>query len=326
MKISRALLGVSGVLALLAVLGCSGETISPVQPANLEAQVRHLQSRTSWIAPEAKNKDLLYVSDYESAEVTVYTYPGGKLVGTLTNFLQPAGECTDSKGDVFITDTALDDITEYAHGGTSPIATLSDPGERPFGCSYDATTGNLGVTNVATSHSSGQGSVGIYAHAKGTPKLYTDSSIYYYAYCGYDASGDLFADGLPYGSTGFQLAELAKGSGSLTNITIAQTIDFPGGVQWDGKYLAVGDRYEPYIYQFKIKGTTGLEESFTPLGSGVSGTFQFWIHGKEVILGAPNYQYEVFSFDYPTGGSAIGAVTNDVNFPLGLTLSLAASQ
>ena len=31
-------------------------------------------------------------------------------------------------GDVFIVDMGASDIVEYAHGGSSPIAVLSDPG------------------------------------------------------------------------------------------------------------------------------------------------------------------------------------------------------
>ncbi len=61
----------------------------------------HADRGKSWMLPEAKSEDLLYVSAY--SDVLVYTYPGGKQVGDLKGFNSAAGECVDSKGNVFIT-------------------------------------------------------------------------------------------------------------------------------------------------------------------------------------------------------------------------------
>ena len=69
----------------------------------------------------------------------------------LSDSNSPYGECVDKAGDVFVADfggnTGTPAILEYAHGGTKPIATLSDPGYYPESCSIDPTTGNLAVTN-----------------------------------------------------------------------------------------------------------------------------------------------------------------------------------
>ena len=108
----------------------------------------------------------MYVSN-DNGTVTVYSYPQGKMVGTLLGFDVPMGECVDAKGDVFITVYDLDKIYEYAHGGTKAIAKLDDPGSEPNSCSVDATTGNLAVDNDLPEDNS---SVYIYPHAKGTPK------------------------------------------------------------------------------------------------------------------------------------------------------------
>jgi hypothetical protein len=51
------------------------------------------------MAPDAKKRALLYVSDSSTYDVYVFTFPRGKLVGTLTNQNNPAGLCTDKKGD-----------------------------------------------------------------------------------------------------------------------------------------------------------------------------------------------------------------------------------
>ena len=103
------------------------------------ATATQVKNGRPWIAPDAKKKDLLYISDRGTNDVYVYSYPRGKLNGTLTGFNDPDGECVDKTGDVFITNFLSSNIIEYAHGGTSPIATLSDPGYYPADCSVDPT-------------------------------------------------------------------------------------------------------------------------------------------------------------------------------------------
>jgi hypothetical protein len=46
--------------------------------------------------------------------VTTYSYPQGKLEGTLRNFYLANGMCVDSKGDVFVVDTGYGKVFEYA--------------------------------------------------------------------------------------------------------------------------------------------------------------------------------------------------------------------
>lgn len=125
----------------------------------------------SWMASDAKKQKLLYLGDEAADDVYVYSWPGLKLKGTLTGFNAPNGECADRAGDVFVANEDTLQILEYAHGGTSPIKTLSDSGEYPVGCS------------------GGPGNVAIYPDASGTPTTYTDPPFYYYFFCGYDAHG-----------------------------------------------------------------------------------------------------------------------------------------
>jgi DNA-binding beta-propeller fold protein YncE len=93
--------------------------------------------------PEAKSEDLLYVTSFVSSYVFVFSYPEGKLVGTLGGFSYAAsGECSDNQGDVFI--IGVQDVVKYAHGGSNPIATLKSV-NYPNGCAIDPVTGNLAV-------------------------------------------------------------------------------------------------------------------------------------------------------------------------------------
>ena len=153
----------AGVLAAaIALTGCGGG--SQTTPT---ANAQVLKRAGSWMAPDLAERDLLYLSDDGNGNVYVYSFPGAKLQGTLTGLSVPTGECADKAGDVWIVEEGTNDIVEYAHGGTVPIATLSDPGNAPEACAVDPTTGNLAVANPQTL-SAGVGSVGVYAHAQGT--------------------------------------------------------------------------------------------------------------------------------------------------------------
>ena len=138
--------------------------------------------------PQAKGKNLIYISDLIAQVVDIYTYKGHQLVGTLTGFFNPEGLCVDAKGDVFVVNDTSDgvhQITEYAHGGTEPIANLINENGNVNGCSVNTRNGDLAVTNF-WGPTEKAGGVSIYRHASGTPAFYTSSSIYYYYFCGYD--------------------------------------------------------------------------------------------------------------------------------------------
>jgi DNA-binding beta-propeller fold protein YncE len=271
----------------------------------------------SWMAPDAKQRDLLYLSDESAHDVYVYSWPGLELKGTLTGFDAPNGECADKAGDVYVTNEDQSEILEYAHGGTSSIKTLVDTGEYPVGCSVDPTTGNLAVTNIDTTKGGGPGNVAIYPDASGTPATYIAPAFYYYFFCGYDGHGNLFVDGTNNGST-FEFAELPRGGSAFGRVTLDQTIDFPGGVQWDGRHVAVGDQEQPYIYEFAVNGSSGRVVEKTPLDD-TDDVSQFWIAGGRVVT--PDFlNNEVQVFKYPAGGSAVKAIPN-ISTPIGSALS-----
>ena len=239
----------------------------------------------------------MYVSD-ETGSVYVFSYPKGTPKGTLTGIPDPQGECVDRKGDVFITTFGGGEILEYAHGGTTPIATLQNPGEYMEGCSVDRKSDTLAVINFAPTSGSGNGGVSLYAHASGNPTVLTDPSLLLGYQLGYDNSGNLFLDGVN-ASCQFEFAELPNGSTTFTEISLNATIATPGGVQWDGKYVAVGDATGGKVYQTngaggKVEGTTTLSDS--------DGIYQFFIERKTFI--GPNvFSANAMFWQYPAGGS-----------------------
>jgi hypothetical protein len=276
----------------------------------------------SWMARDAKSQSLLYVSSYKTDDVYVFSYPRGKLVGTLAGFHGPDGECVDSAGNVWITNTLQSELLEYAHGDTTPIATLNDPGEYPFGCSVDRKTGNLAVTNIygAGSPSLASGNVVIYPNAKGSPQgPYYDSVIYYMYFCGFDGAGNLFLDGESYGG-GFRLAELVNGSTSFTDVTLNKDIGQPGGVQWDGSHVALGDQQAGIIYQLQITGSSATVVGSTPLNDSKD-VVQFWIDGKTVV-GPDAVKSDIRYWSYPSGGSPNRTIRDrGLDQPIGAVVS-----
>lgn len=282
---------------------------------------------------DAKSKDLLYVSNLE--DVRVYSYPQGDLEGELSGFDDADGECVDKKGDVFITDWWYDKVTEYAHGLPAPLAVWQEeptgPGFPigPSGCAVDPMTGDLAVANTGkvNGYTGGNGYLAIYPGGRQPAKIYTDPDFEDFNNCGYDDKGNLFVDGRN-SDFDVEFAELPKGGSSLNTINLTFGIGEPGGVQWDGKHVAIGDAFWPVIYQVDINGSQGTEAGETNLNS-ASEVDQFFIIGKTVI--APNryyYGYELRSdvlfYDYPGGGEPIDQLVGGIVESFGLAVSKAA--
>ena len=204
---------------------------------------------------------------------------------------------------------SADIAVEYKHGGKTHVAAVQDPGSGAHtGCSVDPATGNLAVTSYGVS-SSGGGAVAIYAHAKGKPQHYTDSKIPHFNFCGYDPKGNLYADGTDAAQSQFHFAELSKGAKTFENIKLTGgLIYYPGNVQWDGKYVAVGDQNIGGFDVSAIYQTTGAGGKIvhkTPLDDPTDGSaediVQFWIDGKTVV-GPNNYGSDAGFYKYPAGG------------------------
>lgn len=268
---------------------------------------------TSWMFREAGTDDLLYISNVTS--VTVYSYPRGKHVGTLKGFYESAGECVDKAGDIYI--ATGDSEVEYRHGGTKRIKTLNMSGYVAVDCSVDPTTGNLAVTWNQSASSTNY--IAIYRHATGTPTLYGLSGDFVY-YCGYDSSGNLFVDGqVGYGSQNVVFVELPGGAKKLKNITLNQGFQHVGAVQWDGKYIAVGDDVLQKIYRFAISGSTGTLQGTVNLGD-AQYVYQWWIEGGKVI-GPDGTQDTVWYWHYPAGGSPTKSIHRGLQAPYGAAVS-----
>lgn len=292
--------------ALLA--GCGGGQNAGNAPGgllpNLKRGAQPSAART-WMSPEAKSHDLLYVSD-DGGSVYIYTYPQGKLVGTIGGLTGPGGLCTDAAGNVYITETNAQDVLVYPHAGRKPSATMLDFGGFPDGCAVDPKTGNIAVMNFATSPSQGPGNVLIYPNASSSPTKYVDLNFNVYLFCTYDAQGNLFLDGMNGPSTQAEFAELPAGGKALKDITLDTPIVFPGGIAWDGKYLALADINKGNVYQFAVAKGKGARKGTVHMGTHSKLIVQFWLEGSTLIepFGATTrYVHKVGYWNYPAGGS-----------------------
>ena len=206
-------------------------------------------------------------------------------------------------------------ITEYRVPQT-PIKTLSVTFSFPTSCAMN-TSGDLAV-GIFFEASGGGGDVVIFKNASGsgsTGTIYTTPLVAEY-FDGYDNQGNLFADGFTSGSN-FGLVELPKGGSTFKTITTSNSVQFPGSVQWDGKYLTVFDQLASVTYQYVVHGSKATLKG-TVSYPGVGDCAQTWIVKGLIYCGdAGNGDGEVFN--YPAGGSAIAVLGSGLPEPLGVT-------
>jgi hypothetical protein len=281
---ASAALGVGTIAALL--VGCAG--VPPTVP---------IHSSRSWMLPEAKTKNLIYVVD-GGTDVDVLTFPGYKLVGTLTGFSESTGVCSDTHGNVWIANAGTESLIEYAHGGTTPIATLDDPNQYPISCAFDPKSGDLAVSNLSVAPSLPD-NIGIYARESGPPVLYPDPKLNPILYLSYGPGSRLFFDGT-IGTGKFAMARFVEGTFTRIRIRGAKITSGIGGVQYaDGMLTTTAHGYgqTALIYQMSdsgtITGTTQLLGAYSCQG------YLIW---KNVVI-CPSSYNNLLVYRYPQGGN-----------------------
>lgn len=312
-------------LAVLGIAGCGTQLpANPQRPAI--SQARYHAPDRSWMLPEANNEDLLYTST-DDGRVDVYSYPKLAKVGELSLYRQGTeGLCIDRDGNVFIPAWAEGGPTgyiyEYAHAGTQPIATLSDPGALNSSCSVDTASGDLAVTNPYQS-GYGYGNVAVYKKATGNATYYVVPNTEP-EWATYDGDGDLFVDGGSQTGSGSPLAELPKGAGTFTSVTVNESF-YMLSLQWTAPYLAVVGAGEKAlsIYRVQVSGSTGTVVGVTELQTrrhfGYVGNGQYLIRDK-LVLGAGKQHRSLDEWPYPAGGKSLRTIIKNFT-PWGVVIS-----
>jgi PQQ enzyme repeat len=281
-------------LLLLGLSACSSGGVNspigkgPVIPApDFSPAISPRNGEASWMARDTRTQNLLYVSNREDGSVFVYSYPQGKLNGSLFD-VRASGLCSDGNGNVFIPQG--NEIREYAHGGTEPIVTLRNPlaGTVQF-CAVDPATGDLAVSGGS---SRAHGLV-VYTNARGNPRTYRSLSGDTFRSLTYDNQGNLFVVGIPGSSNrAAGLIELPKGGSRVGSVGWNGMHPLHlGAIQWDGRYLAVeteesGSR-SVTISRYRINGGQATSVGQIAL-AGARSPVQFSIHGGQVIVPNPS--------------------------------------
>jgi hypothetical protein len=308
----------------------------------------HAERGPSWMLPEAKRtKELLYISDQSTDHVYVYNYKTRRLLGRLNGFYMPAGQCVDSKGDVWITDSTAEAVVEYAHGArrhTKRIRTIGLANS----CSIDPTSGNLAVSDASTPH--GGSKIEIFDFT-GKREVYSSTSCQHIVQVGYDIEGNLYVSASSQESSSY-VCELPHGSKALGQISIDRTIRTPAGVMWDGQYITFTDRLYSFnytaIYQAEPNGSGGLHVvGETVFQGGGSGDCKFSDIVQPFVVGSQNTPsnnaqgnavvgsndechygsgYAFSYWAYPSGGAPTHTLFDGPIDPSGEAVSIATSS
>lgn len=286
-------------------------------PAGWIPQIRPSRRR-AWVDPGAKNQPLLYASDGANGVVDIYAYKDPKrLLGQLTGFQLPYGECSDKAGHVYVVDFGGQKIVKYAHGATKRLETLKDALGYPIGCSVDPTTGNLAVANFADT-----AGIEVYQNGSGQPRQYADKNFARYWPPGYDGDGNLYVEGQDAAGN-FRFAELLAGQPAFLDISLDFTLFYPGSVMFDGTYMALTD--QEYggvpitgIYRVRIEGSTGIGITAIGLTDSCSSSgpytkvVQPWVHGALVVGGNLDCTSRFDYWNYTNGGDPVKSISAEI--------------
>jgi hypothetical protein len=262
--------------------------------------------------------DLLYVAHaptiYDKRTyVSILSLPRGKPVARMS-LEYVTGMCSDTAGNVWLiayrSSFKIYYAEKYAHGGTKPIAQIRIPKFYGVGCAVDPSSGDLAIIDPAGG-SRYNGSIDVWAGARpGKPAVY---DVPFNPENGaYDNEGNLFVDGCACSNSdpGLIFGELVKGSHAVAGVRLDKNTALPGGVQWDGHYIALQTGgYHPYlkgrprIYRLEASGGWGqVVGTVIPKDPALDGTAEFAVYGGSVVSTTGGRRGEIDIWPYPAGG------------------------
>jgi hypothetical protein len=223
--------------------------------------------------------------------------------------------CSDTAGNIWLIAYRSGPKAYYAekypHGATKPIAEIRIPKYYGSGCAVDPSSGDLAIMDPAGGKQEGSGSIVVWANARsGKPAVY---DVPFNPENGaYDNDGNLFFDGCDCSNSDPWLifGELAKGRHAVAALRLDKKTALPGGVQWDGRYVAVQTGgYQPYlkgrprIYRFEASSGLGhVVGTVIPKNPALSGTAFFAVYGSSVVSTTGAQRGEIDIWPYPGGG------------------------
>jgi|SRR5579862_8284170 len=335
---SAALLAGCGALQQLPPSNAAATGSSSVSMARQRPDARGV----SRIAKGLTNQDLLYVSN-GNGTVSVYSYSDGTIVGVLTKFKQPQGMCSDRSGNAYIADYKARKVYEYAHGGTKPILVLNDPAYHPYACSINPRNGDVAVANATQSYDT-PGSIRVYSPGSNKTVTYTATFDDHFIGCAYDDHGDLFvvSDSYYYtyeSGSFFVFYYLPKAATQLIKLDVPNPHYYSGweyqdvqAVAWDGRHWIV-ESYE-YLDRYDINvdvtyvGDTVLNSTYRYQGPIAVYRATRKAKATQVVAASSSFSGKsaVDYWAYPAGGYPTQTITQDLDNPFGVAISLGSSR
>jgi hypothetical protein len=260
------------------------------------------------------------ISNFSGNDVSVFDCPKKACaqIQTIGSITEAQGECTNvlfgvGKKTFWVASstTSPGNLFEYKVGKTDKqVATLTTPsGDYPTGCAINPTTGDLAVPDLLHGH------LDIFKGGKGTAQQLSTPLIEAF-FAGYDKTGNLYIDGFNSGGT-FGFVEMPKGKTTFTTLSGA-SVQFPGEVQFDGKYITVNDQLAHAIFGYTCSGSACTLKQTTNL-TGSSDCDQTWIAktgAKGYVICPDAGNNNAAEYPYPAGGSAIHTLTGSYDVPL----------
>ncbi len=305
-------------VAVLLLTGCGGSSQSQATIPQGQSSVREVRQHS-----KSASGDLVYATG-GCGGTCVISYPALGYLGGLPG--NGNAICSDTQGNIFISVGAS--VTEYAHGGSQPIATLSVPGTSPGGCSVDPKSNNLAVVFKGSG-----ADIAVFSNEQGKPTLY-DSGIDS-KYCGYDNQSNLFVSG--YSSGAYAVAKLSAGSGVSQTYILDKSVGTPGQVQWDGQYIAYQSEDQPaVISRLSFAGSRATIVSVVALKGIRHRQLASWLYNGRVVVPyndrGKTHTNIVGVWKYPKGGKIVGSIRkfnsykkSEINFA-GVTVSVQPSN
>ena len=310
LRMSRCAL--TAFVAAVLIAGCRGgspgEAVPAAPASRLHSNFGHFARAGSWFRHDSVSSgDLVYMVQGDT--VGIYSF-AGKQVGELKgfDFAQLYALCSDMEGNVWV--TYGQSLLEYARGGTIPIAQLYTVGT-PFSCAVDPTTGDIAVADATGEDQQIGTQVDVYTNIYEPGQTYNDSDMNAYLYCTYDSQGNLLVNGARNLESGSVLAELPKGSSTLQTVKMDEKFERAGGLQWDGRYVAIGDSLKHVVYEMSVAGGLATTVSTSHFhdwsGSHFKTIEPFAIGNGEIVLTFSERQTGFWKF--PGGGNTLRRIS-----------------
>jgi len=308
---------VASLGSLLLVAGCSAGAGQNVAPASGQAQggtrpaFHPLARGAGWLAPAAKScKDKLYVSSYHLNYVSIYCTKGHNQapIGQITDGIEtPEGANTDRRGNLYVTNTNANTVTEYAPGSTTPSFTYSKGLTAPAGVAVDDKQ-NVYVSSISPA------SIQVFPQNVNSPTL-TITNVPFPIDLALDAAANLYVTSYTPNFANGEIIEYSPGSSKGTNLGIVT--DAPGGITLDkAGDIVTADQRLPGMLVFP-PGATKPSKTFA-LNTLDPDPVRFLRSEQRVYVGDA-VDNAVYVYAYPSG-TLVDTITDGIDGPNGLAL------